>query len=72
MDARVVQVWRVEGGLVRSFEQFTNAPLVAQAVRWGGRSEESAHRGARLTTGSAERPCGQTGNVGFAASISIR
>jgi ketosteroid isomerase-like protein len=33
MDARVVHVWRVEGGLVRSFEQFTDTLWVAQAMR---------------------------------------
>jgi ketosteroid isomerase-like protein len=26
-------VWRVEGGLVRSFEQFTDTLLVARAMR---------------------------------------
>lgn len=33
MTARVAHVWRVEGGLVRSFEQFTDTLLVAQAMR---------------------------------------
>ncbi len=33
MSARVAHVWRVEGGLVRSFEQFTDTLLVAQAMR---------------------------------------
>jgi len=33
MSARVAHVWRIEGGLVRSFEQFTDTLLVAQAMR---------------------------------------
>lgn len=33
MTARVAHVWRIEGGLVRSFEQFTDTLLVAQAMR---------------------------------------
>ena len=33
MDARVVHVWRVEGGLVRRFEQFTDTLRVAQAMQ---------------------------------------
>ncbi len=33
MAARVVHVWRVEGGLVREFEQFTDTLRVAQAMR---------------------------------------
>jgi len=33
MQARVVHVWQVEGGLVRRFEQFTDTLLVAQAMR---------------------------------------
>jgi ketosteroid isomerase-like protein len=33
LDARVAHVWRVEGGLVRTFEQFTDTLLVAQAMR---------------------------------------
>lgn len=32
MTARVAHVWRIEGGLVRSFEQFTDTLLVAQAM----------------------------------------
>jgi uncharacterized protein len=31
MAVRVVHVWRVESGLVRSFEQFTDTLLVAEA-----------------------------------------
>jgi len=31
MDARVAHIWRVEGGLVRRFEQFTDTLLVAKA-----------------------------------------
>jgi uncharacterized protein len=33
MEARVAHLWRVEGGLVRRFEQFTDTLLVAQAMR---------------------------------------
>ena len=33
MQARVVHVWQVEGGLVRRFEQFTDTLLVAQAMQ---------------------------------------
>ena len=33
MTARVAHVWRVQGGLVHSFEQFTDTLLVAQAMR---------------------------------------
>ena len=33
LDARVAHVWRIEGGLVQSFEQLTDMPLVAQAMR---------------------------------------
>lgn len=33
LDARVGHVWRIKGGLVQSFEQFTDTLLVAQAMR---------------------------------------
>lgn len=33
MQARVAHVWRLEGGKVRAFEQFTDTLLVAQAMR---------------------------------------
>jgi uncharacterized protein len=33
LDARVAHIWRVEGGLVRRFEQFTDTLLVAKAMR---------------------------------------
>lgn len=33
MQARVVHVWQVEGGLVRRFEQFTDTLLVDRAMR---------------------------------------
>lgn len=33
MQARVAHVWKVEGGKIRAFEQFTDTLLVRQAMR---------------------------------------